>query len=398
VAGLSAFLALVVGAVLWLTLRHDPYVAPTPTGPSTRIQPAPAATLLLELTAAVRRGDGNAAAKLAAVDDPAAQGALRAFAENAEDIALREVTLRYVDALGGVDSKGAWRAAATLQYRFSVDRVVATTEIEVGFAASGDSVTITTLGGDHGATPVWLASRIKVRRTPDTLVVAARGAPEYSRMADRAVRDVRQLVEDWEGPLVVEVVQGAAALDDALAADEGTFANIAGVTSPLPGAEGSAAAVHVFVNRESLAAADAVGRQVVLSHEAAHVALDAGFTGLPVWMAEGLADYIALRDVTLPLSVTAADITRQVRREGVPDSLPGDEAFDQGSEYFGAAYEAAWLACRLLAERVGERRLVRFYTEADRVSDFERDFERGFGLTVAQFTSLWQRALRGLAR
>ncbi len=397
-AGLSAFLALVVGATLWLTLRDDQYVAPTPSAPSARIQPAAAATLLQELTTAVRSGDGGAAAALADADDPAAQGALRALAENAEDIRLRDVTLRYLDALGGIDTQGVWRAAATLRYRFSEDRSVATTEIEVGFATSGDNVTIAALGGDHGATPVWLAERIRTRRTPDSLVVAAVGAPAYSRMAERAVRAVRQLVEDWEEPLVVEVVDGAAALDAALGADDGTYANIAGVTSPVPGAGGSGKAVHVFINRESLDAADAVGRQVVVSHEAAHVALDAGSTGLPVWMGEGLADYIALREVTLPLSVTAADIARQVRREGVPDSLPGDEEFDQGSEYFGAAYEAAWLACRLLAERVGEDRLVRFYTEADRVSGFDRDFERAFGLTVGEFTSLWQRELRRLAR
>jgi len=398
VAGLSAFLALVVGATLWLTLRDDQYVAPTPSEPSGRIQPAPAATLLQGLTTAVRRGDGGAAADLAAADDPAAQGALRAFAENAEDIRLRDVTLRYLDALGGIDPQGVWRAAATLQYRFSEDRTVATSEIEVAFAAAGDGVTIAGLGGDHGATPVWLAEEVQVSRTRDTLVVAERGAPTYSRMAVRAVRDVRQLVEDWEETLIVEVVEGGAALDAALGADDGTFANIAGVTTPVPGADGSGAAVHVFLNRESLDAADSVGRQVVFSHEAAHVALDAGFTGLPVWMAEGLADYIALRDVILPLSVTAADITQQVRREGVPESLPADEEFDQGSEYFGAAYEAAWLACRLLAERVGEDRLVRFHIEADRVSDFERDFERAFGLTVGELTSLWQRELRGLAQ
>lgn len=387
-----------MGATLWLALREDPYVAPTPSRSAARIQPAPAAALLQELTTAVRRGDGDAAAALAAPSDPDGQEALRALAENAEDIALPDITLRYLDELGGIDSQGVWRAAATLQYRFAVDRTVATTEIEVGFETSGDTVTITALGGDYGATPVWLAERIKARRTPDTLVVAARGAPAYSRLAVRAVRDVRQLVEDWEEPLVVEVVEDAAALDAALAVDDGTFANIAGVTSPVPGAGGSGAAVHVFLNRESLAAADAVGRQVVVSHEAAHVALDAGSTALPVWMGEGLADYIALRDVTLSLSVTAADITRQVRREGVPDSLPGDEEFDHGSEYFGAAYEAAWLACRLLAERVGEDRLVRFYTRADRVSDFEPDFERAFDLTIAEFTSLWQRELRGLAR
>jgi hypothetical protein len=106
VAGLSVCVAVLVGVVLWLALRDDEYVAPTPHGPSVQVQPAPAAALLQELTIAVRRGDGEAAAALAPTDDEGAQNALRAFAENADKIPLRDLTLRYLDALGGVDDRG----------------------------------------------------------------------------------------------------------------------------------------------------------------------------------------------------------------------------------------------------------------------------------------------------
>lgn len=393
-AGLSSFLALVVGATLWLTLRDDAYVAPTPSAPTAGIQPASAAALLQDLTEAVRTGDRDAAAALADMDDPDAQAALHALVDNAEAIGLRDVAFRYLDELGALDAQGEWRAAATLQARFGrVDPAPATVEVEVGFAVDGGDVTITGLGGDHGVTPVWLAGRVEVRRTPDTLVVATTDAARYSRLAVRAVAVVRRVVPGWDEPLVLEVPVDARALDAALDAEPGTFANIAGVTSAVPGSPDDDAAVHVFVNPGRLAESDPIGQQVVISHEAAHVALDATSAGAPVWLGEGLADYVALRDVGLPISVTAADLIRQVQHEGVPVALPGDREFDEESEYFGAAYEGAWFACRMLARRVGEDALVRFYREVDDDADFEDEFRQTFGLSVAAFTRSWRRDL-----
>jgi hypothetical protein len=116
-----------------------------------------------------------------------------------------------------------------------------------------------------------------------------------------------------------------------------------------------------------------------------------------VWLSEGFADFIALRDVPLPLSTTAAQIARQVRREGPPRALPGDRDFDEESDYFGATYEAAWFACRLLGERAGEDTLLRFYRDADGVDDFAGLFRRTFGLSLAQFTEQWRSALSDLA-
>jgi hypothetical protein len=47
---------------------------------------------------------------------------------------------------------------------------------------------------------------------------------------------------------------------------------------------------------------------------------------------------------------------------------------------------------------VGEDRLGDFYTGAATASDFGREFQRAFGMSVADFTALWQRELRSLTR
>ena len=43
------------------------------------------------------------------------------------------------------------------------------------------------------------------------------------------------------------------------------------------------------------------GAQIVMSHEAAHVATDAAASSMPTWLLEGFADYVALAHVDLPV-------------------------------------------------------------------------------------------------
>ncbi len=65
-----------------------------------------------------------------------------------------------------------------------------------------------------------------------------------------------------------------------------------------------------------------------------------------------------------------------------------------------AAYEASWLACRLLADTYGERRLVGFYGQVARLGGGDGAVRRAFaslGTTEADFVRLWHARLRELA-
>jgi hypothetical protein len=317
---------------------------------------------------------------------------------NARRIGLEDVDLRYVDELGGVDASGEWSATATATWRIAgFDRDTASAEVRFDFRSGPDGVGIAAVGGPGAVTPVWLDGPVQVRRTAGTLVMAARDAASYSRLARRAVVVVRRVLPAWTGGLVVEVPRSPAALDAALDVERGTFTNVAGVTAGADGSSGEDAPVHVFLNPAQMEGLRPAGAQVVVSHEAAHVALDAPASDLPVWLAEGFADYVALRDVPLPLTTTAAQIIRQVRREGAPRALPDDADFDEESRYFGASYEAAWIACRLLARRSGEATLVDFYREADGGAAFAAAFRSAFGTSVELFTREWRDTLTDLA-
>ena len=306
--------------------------------------------------------------------------------------------MRYVDELGGLDPSGTWSATALVTWRIKgFDDRAGAAEVRVDFRSIAGEVVVAGVGGRGGVTPVWLDGPVQVRRTPDTLVVAARRVEAYAPLARRAVTVVRRVLPAWRDGLVVEVPRTPAAMDAALDVERGTFTNVAGVTATADGSGNEAGPVHVFLNPAQMGGLRPAGAQVVVSHEAAHVALDAPASDLPVWLSEGFADYVALRDVALPLTTTAAQVIRQVRREGPPERLPGDSAFDDDSEYFGAAYEASWLACRLLADRIGERGLLRVYRAADGAPDLDAVFRRVVGIGVPEFTGEWQGVLSDLA-
>ena len=399
-AGLSLSVVLAVAGIGWAVLRDDTYVAPTPPTPSAAVEPGEAAAVLQALEQAVGEGDPEAAAGLAPPGDEDAADLLRAVTRNADAIAVDRFTLRYVDALGGVDAEGRWSATVETEWRFAgYDRSTSVADLEFVLEAGGGRTTIAGIGGPSGLSPVWLTGPVSVQRGPGALVVAATDVARYGRLARAAVPVVRRMLPQWRSGLVVEVPDSAAALDAALGADEGQYAAIAAVTSGVGDDLGPGVPVHVLVNPEVFGTLDAQGARVVMSHEAAHVAIGAATEPdvVPAWLTEGYADYVALRDVDLPLSVTAAQVARQVRREGPPATLPGDESFDTRTTHLGAAYEAAWLACVLLAERSGEQALTRFYTGLRPGDDVAVEFRRSFGLSLPAFTREWRRALTDLA-
>lgn len=324
-------------------------------------------------------------------------------AANARALRVSGFTVRYVDEDAGALSAGSdeWVAAVDTTWAFrGFDHGIAQTEVSFTFRQDGDRASIVGIGGNDRRTPLWLAGPVTVRRGPGVLVVAAGGAEpaaRYFRLATRAVTVVHRVEPQWHSGLVVEVPDSADQLDAELDAQPGEYAQIAAVTTTVNGSLASRAPVHVFVNPEVFGPLKPQGAQVVMSHEATHVATGAATASMPLWLVEGFADYVALRDVHLPLSVTAAQIAAQVKQRGVPGSLPTDEEFDTGTTHLGASYEAAWLACRTLAKLGGEDELVAYYDAVKTGGNQAVEMRRIFGFSQDSFTGVWRSRLRDLA-
>ena len=390
VIGLVLAVALTTGG--WLVTRSDDYVATRPTQRPAVADPAGAELALRRWAADLGRG-----AKPASGD-----AALATSLRNAAAAGVTGVTAHYVDELGAVSAEGRWTGAVDLTWRLEgYDAAPAHAEIAVGFARTGREVRITGFGGADRRLPLWLAGPLQVRRSADLLVLStadAATADRYDRLARAALPVVERVLRDWHGPLVLEAPETTAQLGAALGAAAGDYAAVAAVTATVDGSQDADAPVHVFVNPEVMRGLERRGAEIVLAHEATHLATGAATNvRLPLWLAEGFADYVALRDVRLPITTTAGQIIASVRQDGLPDHLPGKAEFDATSGSFGAEYEAAWLACRVLADRAGEAALVALYRDVAAGADLDTALRRGFGFGLAGLTDAWRNRLRAVS-
>lgn len=397
-AGLCLALGLALGGGC---SEDEPSPAPAP-----RVQERQdlASAVLSDLQRAIADGDASRAGSLAA-EDPEAEHRLESVISNAQDLRVRDFTLRYIDVDGVLTADlpdDQWAAAVDASWAFGgFDREPARTEITVTFELDGKRAGIVSFGGGERVTPLWLTDRLQVRRSAVALVMLADGSTRslttYTRLANAAVPVVRRVLPDWRSGLVVEIPGSSAQLDDVLGAQPGEYGAVAAVTAAADGSLAPTAPIHVFINPEVSGGLRKVGAQVVMSHEAAHVATRAVSSGVALWLLEGFADYVALRDVDLPLSRTAGQILDQVRRDGAPAALPGPAEFNTRTTHLGAAYEAAWLACRLLARIGGEDALVDLYRRVSRGATVDAALNRTFGFGEKEFTRKWREELRSLA-
>ena len=268
------------------------------------------------------------------------------------------------------------------------------------FVETPDGAAFGSASGDYGnPAPLWLIDDLTVRRSARWVLMVAdpANADRYAALVDRAVADVARVIPSWRGSLVVEVPATQEEMHQVLDADPGTYSAIAAVTSTVDGSLSPSAPSHIIVNPDVFGRLGADGSQIVMSHEATHVATDAAVSSMPLWLLEGFADYVALAGVDLPVSLTASQILADVRRDGAPEALPGSKEFATSNKLLGSSYEAAWLACRLIGETYGEARLIRFYETVDDGTPVEEAFRDVLGTSERSFTRAWQDYLTELA-
>lgn len=327
---------------------------------------------------------------------------------NADKLGLSAVEAEYVDTNpGALDTEAlakfgedAWVASVRLRYRLIDDARASAHETAVVMAPGKDGASIAAFGGFGSRTPLWLLGPLDVRRAGKVAVYNGGDGPTDSllRQGRRAVRDVRRLLPDWRGRLVIEAPRDKESLDTGLAADPDTYANIAAVTTTADGSVIPGAPVHVYLNPRVFGTLKAKGAQVVISHEATHVATQAPFATMPLWLLEGFADYVALDAAGVPVQRAAEQVIGRMKKDGLPDRLPRPEDLEPTAEGLGATYEEAWLACRYLGDRWGSARMVRFYEAVDAGQSVREAFRSVLGTTQRRFVEGWRADLAELVK
>ncbi len=333
---------------------------------------------------------------------------LAMLVENARRLDLRDVDLRLLaDSATTLTRRQqerwgaeAWVADVQVTWRYGgVDRTRSTLTVPFAFdPVAGGGILDPGLPQAERA-PLWLLERVRVARGKGAVAVTTgeRRPAGYLEYAEDAVRTARRSLPQWKGVLCVVVPSGQGSFRDVAGVTQEQAAAIAAVTTTPDGTSERGSPQHVYLNPRLFEPLGTEGRQIVVSHEAAHVALGAALLDVPTWLSEGIADYVALVDSDTPVEALAAQILRQTSRDGAPRALPGSRAFDGSDDRIGAWYEAAWLAVRLIAQTYGEEALWRFYRRSVTDQGTTAAFREVLGTSQRGFVQDWRSSLVSLA-
>jgi hypothetical protein len=243
---------------------------------------------------------------------------------------------------------------------------------------------------------IWDLSPVRVVRGQTSLVLGDASEKELRRLADEADRGVRDVggvwQREWSRHPVVVFPKSQADMAVLIGSDGKGLSQIAAVTTG-SFESGLSRGDRVVVNPGAWRTLGPLGRRVVLAHEITHLATRAiTVDNVPIWLSEGFADYVAYRAVEVPTNVVAGDVLDDVRAGKGPDQLPDDGDFDAAQGDIAAAYEGAWLACRMIAETYGQKQLIALYMSYadDKSTSADSQIKATLGITEAQLVKKWR--------
>ena len=373
--------------------------------------------VLRKMADAVR--SGNRTAFLSAIDPQAEtfdDQARMTFA-NLRKLPLATFQLRYVsddpgalspdrrNVLGG---SASWLAQVEVSWQLTAfDARPARETLPVTFVTRGATTYAASFSERFVAgqrRPIWALGTIEVARGDHSLVISLdpKSDPdEYAAVTDRAVGSVSKVWgRNWRQKAVVYLPARQQQMELVLGAKTNSYVQIAAVTMAELDLPQAGAPVRIVANPKLFQELGKQGRRIVLTHETTHVASSATASPVPLWLAEGFADYVAFTAVSVQDESAAKELFKAIRAGKVPKALPPPEAFSASSTELPQAYESGWLACRLISEREGQSKLVQFYrtVHASKSPTGLADaFRTVLGTTEQQFVADWQKYLERLA-
>jgi len=292
---------------------------------------------------------------------------------------------------------GRFQTSAVLRYRLPADPVTVGRTVDATFALGRTGWRLAALGDD--GRELWDHETVQVVDSGRASVIGSTSlAARLPSLADQVERARSQVARFWTAnwpARVVVVLPGQAQTMNPLIGNK-SASRLPAVTTWERGPDGPV--IRITANPVVFLGLPAIAQQIVLRHEITHVAQDAlGARTAPIWLTEGLAEYVGYRGAGIPAAVVAGDALSQVRIGGVPASLPADRefAFDRGSGQRSLVYEQGWAACQMVSARYGEDRLIPFYQavlKADGSGNARVDqaAKKVLGIDGETFVAQWQ--------
>jgi hypothetical protein len=275
-----------------------------------------------------------------------------------------------------------------------------------GQVVAVDDTALAAVGGASWRGP-WDFGPLTVVTSTHALVLGHPQDAELLRTLARTVDAAVPVVTSvWGGNWSQDVLVLVPATSAELAADLGPVVNEAAPVAAIATSDGTdpvsgdVLGERIVVDPRRLAGVGSIGLRILMQHEVTHVA-DAAATGAstPTWLSEGFAEYVGNLHSGQRPSFAAAELARQVRRGRLLRALPTSAQFADANA--ALAYQASWLACRLIAARIGPRGLVALYravgrSQAAPATAAAGALRRFLHESPAQFVGQWRAYLRSV--
>jgi hypothetical protein len=288
-------------------------------------------------------------------------------------------------------------AAVTVTYRIEGvdDRPVAVPWVPIFALVSGQwrlvgEATGKSLPSGVGGQP-WDAGPIAVERSARAVGVFSashRDRAKLMRLAEQALdRVARVRPSNWVGKVFVVAVQDRAVFDAYFGAAPERVDQVAAIAVPHYNE------VHEWVNAAEYSATRIIfnpdeleeGSQQLaddLTHEFTHAAMAPVTTGwTPTWLVEGFAEYVSYKGA----EIVQSRLRQALRGVATEDLHAGDKFYDEPMNYI-----TAWLACRMIAEKYTEAKLIALYEKFQHTSVEDSVIQEVLGIPRAQLVKDWQ--------
>jgi hypothetical protein len=226
----------------------------------------------------------------------------------------------------------------------------------------------------------WDLGRYEVHRGARVMVLVDKGNTRRAKQIGLEAKEALETVSaywpgSWQGSVLV-VALNEVNVRDARFADEDieSAASATSTYESLPGektADGEIAGAYIVINPSQRSQID----EILLSHEFTHVAT-ADLGGYePLWLAEGVAEYVSWKGIE---AISGPAEVADWEADVVEDALPGMAALPADSGFYdnqGDVYGVSWLAVRHLVKHLGIQRVLELYADiaADGVDQAARD-------------------------
>ncbi len=207
---------------------------------------------------------------------------------------------------------------------------------------------------ERGTDP-WDLAAVGVRRGANVLAVFDRASSarvdDVISVVSRGISDVSRVVPGgWGGTAVVYVFEDPTVLAAYARVPGGNLGHLGGISFPVRGgAHGSLVVGSRLALLPGALHAGSAELARIVRHELTHVALGTRADGVPPWLSEGIAEYVAALPVP-PAKRRIATVALRAAEAGTVE-LPAAASFNDAAQ--ALHYSVAWMACDYLAHRHG---------------------------------------------